>query len=92
MWIRPVADANALFALRAALREVESLAKNGLTKEQFETTRKFLRKYCIHYAETTADRLGYAVDDRYYDIDEPPHQVSPDDRRAHARGCERGDS
>jgi zinc protease len=69
VWIRPVADANALFALRAALREVESLAKNGLTKEQFETTRKFLRKYCIHYAETTADRLGYAVDDRYYDID-----------------------
>jgi len=70
VWIRPVPEERALFALRAALREVEALAENGLTREQFEFTRKFLKNYCLHFAETTAQRLGYAIDDRWYGIDE----------------------
>jgi zinc protease len=57
-----------LFALRAALREVEHLAANGLTREEFEATRKFLSKYSLHFAETTAERLGYAIDDRYFEV------------------------
>jgi len=69
VWIRPVPEERAMFALRAALREVEHLAKNGLTREQFEFTRKFLRNYCLHFAETTSQRLGYAIDDRYYGLD-----------------------
>jgi zinc protease len=73
VWIRPVAEPNALFALRAALREVEALAKTGLTQEQFDFTRKFLKGYVLHYAETTEDRLGYALDDRYYGIPAPGH-------------------
>jgi zinc protease len=73
VWVRPVAEANALFALRAALREVETLAKNGLSQEQFDFTRKFLKSYVLHYAETTEDRLGYALDDRYYGIPAPGH-------------------
>jgi zinc protease len=73
VWVRPVAEANALFALRAALREVDLLAKNGLTQEQFDFTRKFLKNYVLHYGETTEDRLGYALDDRYYGIAAPGH-------------------
>jgi zinc protease len=73
VWVRPVPEANALFALRAALREVELLAQNGLSKEQFDFTRKFMKSYVLHYAETTEDRLGYALDDRYYGIPEPGH-------------------
>jgi zinc protease len=70
VWIRPVPRSQAIFALRAALREVDHLIQHGLTPEQFETTRNFLLKYYLHYAETTADRLGYAVDDQFYGIDE----------------------
>jgi zinc protease len=70
VWIRPLPHERALFALRAALRELDGLITKGLTPQQFEDTRKFLQKYCLHYAETTADRLGYAVDDRYYGIEE----------------------
>jgi zinc protease len=68
VWIRPVPEERALFALRAGLREVEKLATNGMTKEQFEFTKGFLRKYCLHFAETTEARLGYAVDDRYFGL------------------------
>ena len=68
VWIRPVPEERALFALRAGLREVEKLATNGMTKEQFEFTKGFLEKYCLHFAETTEARLGYAVDDRYFGL------------------------
>jgi zinc protease len=76
VWIRPVAEANALFALRAGLREVETLTQKGLTQEQFDFTRKFLKSYVLHYAETTEDRLGYALDDRYYGLPAPGHLES----------------
>jgi len=73
VWIRPVPEAQALFALRAALREVERLSRDGLTAEQVAFTRKFLKNYSLHFAETTAERLGWALDDRYYGIPDPGH-------------------
>lgn len=71
IWLRPVKAPVAVFALRAALHEIDALVKNGLTKEQFDFTRGFLRNYTLHFAETTTDRLGYAVDDRYFGVPEP---------------------
>jgi len=71
VWIRPVPNDQAQFALRAAMREVELLAKNGLTDDQFKLTQTFLAKYCLHFAETTSDRLGYALDDRVYGVAAP---------------------
>ena len=68
IWIRPVPNETRHFALRAAVRELRSLVDNGLTDEQFELTRKFLRNYVLHYAPTTSERLGYALDDRFYGI------------------------
>ena len=65
--------ARPLFALRAALRELQTLVDHGLTEEQFELTRGFLKKYSLHFAETTSARLGYAVDDRFYGIDGEGH-------------------
>ena len=73
VWIRPVQNAQAHFALRAAVREVERLAAHGLSEEEFELTKGFLAKYCLHFAETTSDRLGYALDDRAYGIPSPGH-------------------
>jgi zinc protease len=68
IWIRPVPNETRHFALRAALRDLQSLVDNGLSDEQFELTRKFLRNYVLHYAPTTSERLGYALDDRFYGI------------------------
>ncbi|MFN0243618.1 MAG: M16 family metallopeptidase [Planctomycetota bacterium] len=69
VWVRPVAREHALFALRAALREVEKLATNGMTKEDFEFTKRFLKGYSLHFAERTSERLGYAIDDRFFGTD-----------------------
>jgi zinc protease len=48
VWIRPVPRAQAHFALRAALRELEALTANGLTEKQFayqylKCTQKYLK-------------------------------------------------
>lgn len=71
IWIRPVPNEARHFVLRAALREFQKLVDTGLTEEQFQQTRQFLHKYILHYAPTTMDRLGYALDDRLYS----PHGV-----------------
>jgi len=73
VWIRPVPNDQAHFALRAAIREVETFAKNGLTQDQFELTRSFITKYSLNYAISTDDRLGYALDDRIYGVKSPGH-------------------
>ena len=68
VWIRPVPhDAN-VFSFRAAMRELQNLIDNGMTQEDFDLTKKFLKGYTLHYAPTTMMQLGYAIDDRFYDI------------------------
>jgi zinc protease len=68
VWIRPVPNPTRHFVLRAALRELQMLVNNGLTDEQCELTRNFLRKYILHFAPTTTMRLGYAIDDKFYQV------------------------
>lgn len=69
VWIRTLPNDKAVFALRAALREIRALVDDGMTAEQFELTRTFLRKYIRHFAPTTQTRLGYAIDDRFYGVE-----------------------
>lgn len=82
IWIRPVQTAKGLkeqyselsgietghahFALRMALREMELLITNGLSAEDFELTRTFLRSYMKLYAQTTEQQLGYLMDSKFY--------------------------
>lgn len=73
VWIRTLPNEQALFALRAAIREIDRLIEEGMSEEEFELTRSFLQKYHLHYAETTQERLGYAIDDRFYGIDGEGH-------------------
>jgi len=73
VWIRTLPDQDALFALRAALREIDTLVTDGMSEDDFELTRAFLKKYSLHFAETTNARLGYAIDDRFYGIDGEGH-------------------
>ncbi len=68
VWIRPIPNATRFFALRAAMREVQKLVDFGLTQEQFNLTRKFLKNYCLHFAPTTMEQLGYRMDDAFYGI------------------------
>ena len=68
IWIRPVPNEARLFALRAALRELALLVDRGLTPEEFSLTKSFLGKHVLHYAATTMERLGYALDDRFYHV------------------------
>ncbi len=82
IWIRPVQTAKALkeqypelagieighahFALRMAIREIDMLINNGLSKEDFELTRNFLRSYMKLYAQTPEQQLGYLMDSKFY--------------------------
>jgi len=73
VWIRTLPNEQALFALRAAIHELGALIDAGMTEEEFELTRAFLDKYVLHFAETMSERLGYALDDRFYGVPAPGH-------------------
>lgn len=82
IWIRPVQIAeglkqqyselkdiqtgHAVFSLKLALREIDNLVKNGMTKEDFEATRTFLRSYNKLYVQTPERQLGFLMDSRFY--------------------------
>jgi zinc protease len=68
IWIRPVEPANGLFALRAALYELDRLVREGIPKTEFESTRQFLSKFVNLLMQTDSARLGYALDSKYYGI------------------------
>jgi zinc protease len=68
IWIRTLPNDRAVFSLRCALRELERLVERGMSRPDFELTRGFLRNYSVHYAPTTATRLGHAIDDAFYGI------------------------
>lgn len=82
LWIRPVQIGESLrsqypelkdvsighahFALRLAIREIDLLVKNGLTKEDFEATRRFLKNYIKLYIQSPEKELGFLMDSRFY--------------------------
>ena len=68
IWIRPVEPQNGVFALRIALYELDKLVREGMSEEQFESTRLFLSKYVNLLTQTQSQQLGYALDSKYYGI------------------------
>jgi zinc protease len=82
IWIRPVQIAeglkqqytelkdiqtgHAVFSLKLALREIDNLVKNGMSKEDFEATQTFLRSYNKLYIQTPEKQLGFLMDSRFY--------------------------
>lgn len=71
VWLRPVPNEQAHFALRAGVSEVEACAERperGAVRADEDVP---LTKYCLHFAETTSDRLGYAVDDAMNQVPSP---------------------
>jgi zinc protease len=66
IWIRPVEVNTGVFTLRATLYEYDKLVREGMSREAFEATREFLTKYSNILTQTQSQRLGYALDSRYY--------------------------
>ncbi len=67
IWVRPVEPANAKFALRLAMYELDKLIKDGISEEGFERTRDFLSKYVNVLTRTRSAELGYAIDSLFFD-------------------------
>ncbi|MDQ6719004.1 MAG: insulinase family protein [Gemmatimonadota bacterium] len=66
VWIRPVVPENAQMALRIATAELQKLIDNGLTEEDFQTTRDYLMKNVYLATSTQDQQLGYALDSKWY--------------------------
>ncbi|MCB1845479.1 MAG: insulinase family protein, partial [Halioglobus sp.] len=71
IWLRPLRNNNdAHFATRTALFELEKLIANGMSEQDFANTRSYLAKYVSLLTDGQSRRLGYALDSRYYGIDD----------------------
>ncbi len=66
IWVRPVPKDKAVFALRAALWELDRLTTDGLSPADFEATRSFVLNYSKLWVQTLSRRLGYAIDGDFY--------------------------
>jgi zinc protease len=82
IWIRPVQVAESLkkqypelsdikighaqFALRMAIREIDLIVQNGMSQQDFEATRTFLRSYIKLYTQTPEEELGFLMDSYFY--------------------------
>ncbi|MFQ6112680.1 MAG: M16 family metallopeptidase [bacterium] len=76
VWIRPVVPQNGHFALRVAMYELNKLIEEGMSQEDFETTRNYLLKFVNILTKNQDRQLGYAMDSRYYGIDEFTKYIS----------------
>jgi zinc protease len=70
IWIRPVVPENAHMALRIAIAELDKLVTDGLSEEDFERTRDYLRKNVYVMTATQDQQIGYALDSKWYGIGE----------------------
>ena len=66
VWIRPVVPVNAHMAIRIGIHELRRLIDQGLTPEQFETTRDYLMKNVFVMTATQDQQIGYALDSKWY--------------------------
>ncbi len=82
IWLRPVQTAKGLlgqykelegiktghahFAIRMAMRELDLLVAKGLSKEDFQLTKTFLRSYIKLYITNPSKQLGFLMDSRFY--------------------------
>jgi zinc protease len=68
IWIRPVMPQNAHMALRVAIHELDKLVNEGLSEEEFQTTRDYLMKNVYLLTATQDHALGTALDQKWYGL------------------------
>lgn len=78
IWIRPVAQENALFSLKAAVKELQNLVEKGLSEEDFELSRQFVLNYSKQWTQTLSRRLGYQMDSEFYDTQRLINEIGSD--------------
>lgn len=66
IWIRPVANENALFAIKMALFELKKLIEEGIPEKNFKETVNFLKGYSKLWVQSLSRRLGYLMDSDTY--------------------------
>ncbi len=66
VWLRPLRPEQAVFALKLALHELRNLVQDGISEEDFETTREYLAKNVFVMTKTQDQQLGYALDSDWY--------------------------
>lgn len=71
VWLRPVRVEHARFSLRMALRELERFATDGLSQDDFARIQEFTEAYFALFEQTEQQRLGNALDDRFYGLSTP---------------------
>lgn len=76
IWVRPVPHDKAVFALRAAMWELDRLVEHGMSQEDFEAARSFLSNYSKLWVQTLPRRLGYAMEGPAYDRDDLPTELA----------------
>lgn len=71
IWLRPLRSNNdAHFATRVAQYELDKLIENGMSKEDFESTRNFLTNFVPQMVASQDRQLGYALDSKFYNTGE----------------------
>ncbi len=70
IWLRPVPHDKAHFAIRMAVRELRDFVARGMTAEEFGRIRAFATQYFGLYLQTDSRRLGFAIDDRFYGLED----------------------
>lgn len=68
IWIRPVMPQNAHMALRVAIWELDKLVNDGVSEEDFQTTRDYLMKNVYLLTATQDHALGTALDQKWYGL------------------------
>ncbi len=88
VWIRPVEPANAHFALRLALYQLDKFINQGMSEEEFERTRTFLEQ--VHQPAHEDKTRGTRIRDRQPVLRNRRLQRLPENqpRETHARGRE----
>ena len=71
VWLRPLTGNNdAHFATRVAMYELDKLIKEGMSEEDFNTTKNFLYNFVPQLVASQDRLLGYSLDSKFYQTDE----------------------
>lgn len=69
IWLRPLRPEQAHFGIRLAIAELRGLLERGIDQAELDRIRSYLHGYYALFLQTESRRLGFAIDDAFYDQD-----------------------
>ncbi|MCS6856440.1 MAG: insulinase family protein [Sandaracinaceae bacterium] len=70
IWLRPLKPEQAHFAIRLAIYILRRLVEEGLSLEEIQRMKRYLDGYYPLFFQKESQRLGHAIDDRFYGLSE----------------------